>query len=125
MKYLLDVNALLAAIIQHHVSHDVVDSWVRDKQLAVCPFSELGFLRIATHPNAYNVKMTIAREALQSFMVNNRTAFIPADLPALRASAKKSADVTDSYLAELASRHKMKLATLGAGIDHPAAELIQ
>jgi predicted nucleic acid-binding protein len=124
MKYLLDVTALLAAIIQHHVSHDVVDSWVRDKQLTVCPLSELGFLRIATHPNAYNVKMTIARHALQSFMANYRTKFIPADLPALRASAKKSTDVTDSYLAELASHHKVKLATLDAGIDHPAAQLI-
>jgi predicted nucleic acid-binding protein len=125
MKYLLDVNALLAAIIQNHVSHDLVDVWVRDKQLAVCPLSELGFLRIATHPNAYNLKMTIAREALQSFMANNRIEFIPASLPALRASATKSADVTDSYLAELASHHKVKLATLDGGIEHPAAELIE
>jgi predicted nucleic acid-binding protein len=125
MKYLLDVNALLAAIIQNHGSHGLVDSWLKAKQLSVCPLSELGFLRIATHPNAYNLKMAIAREALQSFMVNNRTDFVPADLPALHASATKSADVTDSYMAELASHHKLKLATLDGGINHPAAELIK
>jgi predicted nucleic acid-binding protein len=125
MKYLLDVNALLAAIIQNHVSHGLVDSWVQDKQLAVCPLSELGFLRIASHPNAYNLKMSIARQALQSFIANNHTEFVPADLPALRASAKNSADVTDSYMAELASCHNVKLATLDGGIKHSAVELIK
>lgn len=125
MKYLLDVNALLAAIIQNHASHTLLDSWVQGKELAVCPLSELGFLRIATHPNAYNLKMTVARNALESFITNNHTGFVPADLPALRASATKSADVTDTYLAELASRHNLKLATLDAGIKHSAAELIK
>jgi len=125
MKYLLDVNALLAAIIQNHVNHTLVDAWVCNKELAVCPLSELGFLRIATHPNAYNLKMTIARQALQSFLVNNQTEFVPADLSALRASATKSAEVTDSYMADLASQHNLKLATLDGGIKHPAAELIK
>lgn len=125
MKYLLDVNALLAAIIQNHANHSLVDSWVRGKELAVCPLSELGFLRIATHPNAYNLKMPIARQALQSFITNNRTGFVPADLPALRASTAKSADVTDTYLAQLASQHSLKLATLDGGINHPAAEVIK
>jgi predicted nucleic acid-binding protein len=125
MKYLLDVNALLAAIIQNHANHPLVDAWVRGKELAVCPLSELGFLRIATHPNAYNLKMNVARQALQSFITNNHTGFVPADLPSLRASATKSADVTDIYLAELAAQHNLKLATLDGGINHPAAELIE
>jgi hypothetical protein len=69
--------------------------------------------------------MTVAREALQSFITNTDASFLPADLPALRASATKSADVTDTYLAELASRHSLKLATLDIGIKHPAVELIK
>src|SRR5438477_1826358 len=125
MKYLLDVNALLAAIIQNHPSHPLVDTWVPNRKLAVCPLSELGFLRVGTHPNAYNLKMTIARQALEDFLASNRVEFIAADLPALSASAAKSAEVTDSYLAELAARNNMRLATLDEGIKHRAAELIK
>lgn len=44
------------------------------------------------------------------------------DLPALESSPETSAQVTDIYLAELASRHGMKLATLDASIKHPAVE---
>ena len=50
MKYLLDVNALIASIWTDHASHPVADSWVRGKSLASCALSELGFLRISTHP---------------------------------------------------------------------------
>ena len=66
-----------------------------------------------------------ARQALEDFLASNRVEFIAADLPALSASAAKSAEVTDSYLAELAARNNMRLATLDEGIKHPAAELIK
>ena len=125
MKYLLDVNALLAAIIQNHPNHALVDAWVRNKKLAVCPLSELGFLRIGTHPNAYNLSLAIARQALRNFMASSQARFIAADLPALRASAAKSAEVTDGYMPHLAARHNLRLATLDKGIKHPAAELIK
>ena len=125
MKYLLDVNALLAAIIQNHPNHALVDAWVCNKKLAVCPLSELGFLRIATHPNAYNLSMRIARQGLRNFLVSSQAEFIPADLRALSASAAKSAEVTDSYLAELAAHHNLSLATLDEGVKHGAAELIK
>lgn len=125
MTYLLDVNALLAAIIQNHPNHAVTDAWLRSKKLAVCPLSELGFLRISTHPKAYNHRMSIARQALQDFMAHNQVEFIAADLPALKATAAKSGDLTDRYLGELAARHNVKLATLDAGIKHVAVELIK
>ena len=76
MKYLLDVNALLAAIIRSHSNHPLLDAWVRGKELVIGPLSKLGFLRIATHLNAYTLKMTVARQALQSFITNNRTGFV-------------------------------------------------
>ena len=125
MTYLLDVNALLAAIIQNHPHHAVADLWLRGKKLAVCPLSELGFLRISTHPKAYNQRMSLARQALRDFMAHNQVEFLPADLRALKASATKSRDLTDGYLAELAARHSVKLATLDGGIKHPAVELIK
>ena len=39
------------------------------------------------------------------------------DLPALESHPRTSNEVTDCYLAELASRHRMKLATMDAGND--------
>jgi len=42
-------------------------------------------------------------------------------LPALESNPQKSDEVTDRYLAELAARHDLKLATLDGGIKHPAA----
>ena len=60
MKYLLDVNALLAAILASHSRHQAADTWLRRKLLATCPLSELGFLRISTNPKAYNLSMANA-----------------------------------------------------------------
>ncbi|HEY5481656.1 MAG TPA: hypothetical protein VIL39_09275 [Verrucomicrobiae bacterium] len=37
MIYLLDVNVLLAAIIQNHPNHAVTDAWLRNK----LPFTAL------------------------------------------------------------------------------------
>jgi predicted nucleic acid-binding protein len=120
----LDVNALLAAIVKSHPNHAVADKWVQHKRLAVCPLSELGFLRISTHPKAYNFAMATARQALEDFVTTNPVEFLAADLPALKATAAKSDAVTNNYLAELASLHNLKLATLDAGIKHRAVQLI-
>ena len=124
MIYLLDVNVLLAAIIQNHPNHAVTDAWLRNKKLAVCPLSELGFLRISTHPKAYHHRMIVARQALQDFIAHNQVQFIADDVPALKAATAKSGDLTDCYLGELAAQHNAKLATLDAGIKHAAVELI-
>jgi hypothetical protein len=50
--------------------------------------------------------------------------FIPGDLPGLESRAAKSDGVTDLYLADLASRKRMTLATLDTGIVHPAVEIL-
>ena len=125
MKFLLDVNTLLAAILAIHSRHQVADTWLRRKLLATCPLSELGFLRISTHPKAYNLPMAIARQALEAFVKAHKVEFVPADLPAIESGAHKSEAVTDSYLAEPAAHHGMKLATPGTGIAHTAVEVIR
>ena len=125
MKYLLDVNALLAAILAIHSRHQAADTWLRRKSLATCPLSELGFLRISTNPKAYNLSMAIARQALEAFVKAHKVEFVPADLPAIESGAHQSEAVTDSYLAELAARRGMKLATLDTGIAHAAVEVIR
>jgi predicted nucleic acid-binding protein len=125
VKYLLDVNCLLAAIWTTHANHAQADAWVRGKQLATCPISELGFLRISTHPKALNSDMASARELLKDFLSKHGVQSLPADLPALQSHSSKSEAVIDNYLADLASSKGMKLATLDRGISHPAAEIIR
>jgi predicted nucleic acid-binding protein len=67
MKYLLDVNALIAVIWTNHANHAVTQSWIEGKELAVCPLTELGFLRISTNPKALGATMSDARKLLEAF----------------------------------------------------------
>jgi toxin-antitoxin system PIN domain toxin len=125
MKYLLDVNFLVAAILDSHTQHSVADKWLEGKSLATCPLSETGFLRIVTHPKIYGVPMPAAREALSDFISTHEPLFVPDDLKVLKSSAQTSGQVTDFYLAELAWSHQMKLATFDSRISHPAVETIR
>jgi toxin-antitoxin system PIN domain toxin len=124
MKYLLDVNALIAAIWTDHVHHAVVDAWIKGKPLATNPLTELGFLRVSTHPKALGATMAEARKLLRDFITQHKVEFVAADLPALDSKASKSEEVTDAYLADLANRKNLKLATLDQAISHSAVEVI-
>jgi toxin-antitoxin system PIN domain toxin len=124
MTLLLDVNVLIAAIWTDHADHKKADAGITGRKLASCPVSEMGFIRISTHPKGLNVSMRDARRLLKQFLVAHAVKFLPADLPVLKSSAAKSDTVTDSYLADLAATHGMALATLDKGIKHPAVVLI-
>jgi len=124
MKYLLDVNFLIAAILDSHTQHEVADKWLAGKSLATCPLCETGFLRIVTHPKIYGVPMSVAREALSDFISHHEPLFVPDDLNTLKSSAQNSEQVTDFYLAELAAAHRMKLVTFDTRILHRAVEII-
>jgi toxin-antitoxin system PIN domain toxin len=124
VKYLLDVNLLIAAIWSAHTNHQKADAWTKGKELATCAITELGFLRISTHPRGLNCQMAGARALLDDFLAKHSVEFVPCDLPALKSRAAHSDQVTDSYLAELASARGMKLATLDIGIKHSAAQVI-
>ena len=124
MKYLLDVNALIACIWTDHANHAAAEAWVQGKALATCPLSELGFLRVSTNPRALGATMPEARRLLKDFLIKHRMEFVPADLPGLQSNSAKSDEVTDIYLAELASKKMMRLATLDSQISHGAVELI-
>jgi toxin-antitoxin system PIN domain toxin len=120
VKCLLDVNLLIAAIWRNHADHQKADAWTQGRQMAICPITELGFLRISTHPRGLNADMAAARSLLEDFLAKHSLEFVPCDLPALASRAASSKQVTDMYLAELASARGMKLATLDMGIQHPA-----
>jgi toxin-antitoxin system PIN domain toxin len=124
MKHLLDINVLLAAIWQQHPHFTKADAWLVGRQVATCPLTELGFLRISTNKRALNANMAASRQLLEAFLQKHKAEFIPADLPALKSSARKSEALTDHYLADLASSKGMKFATFDTGIKHASAEVI-
>ncbi len=123
-KFLLDVNALLAGIWGHHSRHAEAFAWLQGKAIVLCPLAELGFLRISSNQRAINVKMDKAREALEKFCTERNAERIFDDLPALNSKPETSEQVTDFYLADLAAKHGMKLATFDEGLRHPAVESI-
>ena len=123
MTYLLDVSTLLACLWQSHVFHQRAYDWLTGKKLAVCPITELGFLRISVA--AYGADLERARGMLGAFLTKHQPTFVPCDLHALDGEKSPSgAKTTDYYLANLAQRHGMQWATLDETVKHNAAFLI-
>ena len=123
-KFLLDVNALLAGVWGHHSRHPEAFSWLKGKAIVLCPLAELGFLRISSNKRAINVEMDKAREAPEKFCTERKAERIFDDLPPLDSKPRISEQVTDFYLADLAAKHGMKLATFDEGLIHPAVQSI-
>ncbi len=122
MIWLLDVSVLVARLLKGHEHHQRVNAWWPGRAFAICPISELGFLRVAC---ALGGSMDDAREALAGFLRNEAPAFIPCDWRALAsAGITSSRNSTDIYLADLAAAHGCRLATLDAGIIHHAVDLV-
>ena len=122
MIHLLDISTLLARLIESHEFHAEVCQWMKGKTLAICPLSELGFLRIAQQ--AYGISQEDARAVLEDFCTCERVKFLACDQSALAGRAATSARLTtDFYLANLAKAHGMKWATLDLDVKHPAAVL--
>jgi len=123
-KHLLDVNVLLAAIWSNHPQHARAFAWLAGKSVLLCPLCELGFLRVSTNKKAINAPMEQARKLLDQFAVDRKAERIADDLPALASHPRKSEQVTDLYLADLAAEHGARLATLDQGIKHTADDVI-
>ena len=123
MKHHLDINVLIARLLRQHQDHGKVTAWLPGKTVVLCPISELGFLRISTLAR-FGFPMSASRQTLEAFALATQAERITDDLPALESHPQTSNQVTDHYLADLALRHGLKLATLDASIHHPAVELI-
>jgi uncharacterized protein len=73
MKYLLDVNALVALGFLHHEFHDRVALWLRREkspQLLTCSISELGFVRVLAQAPGYAFSTQQARGLLLKLKKN-------------------------------------------------------
>jgi predicted nucleic acid-binding protein len=124
MKHLLDVNLLIAGIVQTHSRHVQPRDWLAGKQIVLCPIVELGFLRISTNnKSGIGLTMERARDVLTSFASERKTDKIPDDSPALGSHPRTSRQVTVHYLEVLAGKHGFKFATLDGQLNHPSAEM--
>ena len=125
MTFLLDVNMLIAAIWEDHADHARINAWLPGKKTATCPISELGFLRISSGETfIFRAEVETCQRWLGDFVQKHQCAFIPDDFSPQKTGARTSKQLTDTYLAELAERHEMKLATIDKRISHRAVEII-
>lgn len=133
MKYLLDVNVLLAWGWADHTEHRRAALWIATMKtksgatLLTSAIPELGFVRVSVQRTAGRLPMAEASRTLAGMLksLGKRHVFLPdnlsstADLPTWCTGAAQS---TDAHLFGLATNHGAKLATLDAGI--PGAFLL-
>ena len=122
MRYLLDVNTLLALAVFEHEFHARTASWVARlaasgvPELATCSITELGFVRVLGQARQYGSSVVQTRELLLKVKNSDglRWIFISDDhdifhLPRWVRTPKQT---TDGHLAELARANQAVLATL-------------
>jgi predicted nucleic acid-binding protein len=134
MKYLLDVNALVALGVMHHQFHGRVAAWVltqqaeppQDEALMTCSITELGFVRVLAQAPDYGFTVAQARALLLRLKRNSKLplTFLPdgQDIGHLPSWVKTPKQTTDGHLAQLANANGAVLATLDEKI--PGAYLI-
>ena len=117
MKYLLDVNSLLALAVLHHEFHQRVAAWLERlaskgvPELRTCSITELGFVRVLGQAQQYGSSVTQARELLLELKNTKRIhcAFIPDhhDIRHLPKWVRSPKQTTDGHLVELARLSKL------------------
>lgn len=122
MRYLLDVNALLALAVLQHEFHPRVATWVERlaakgvPELATCAITELGFVRVLGQAQQFGSSVALARDLLLALKNSNaiRCTFIPddRDISYLPKWVRTPKQTTDGHLAELAKAHEAVLVTL-------------
>jgi hypothetical protein len=129
MRYLLDVNALIAYGYRKHGFHDRTGAWIRscmDDRFLTCSITELGFVRVLGNVRAYGMHVSEARSLLMDLKAWSALPLelLPdgSDISALPTWVKSPAQITDGHLVQLASANGAVLATLDEGI--PGAYLI-
>ena len=132
MRYLLDVNALVALGFLQHEFHERIARWVRwlasrgIPELATCPITELGFVWVLAQAPQYGFTVAHARNVLLRLKGGKtlKFTFIPDDhdVSQLPAWVKSGKQTTDGHLVQLAATKGVILATLDGRI--PGAYVI-
>jgi predicted nucleic acid-binding protein len=126
MRYLLDVNALVALGFLQHEFHQRVAHWVRAlvllgiPEIVTCSITELGFVRVLAQAPQYGFTVGHARTLLLRLKTEKtlKFTFIPDDhdVSHLPGWVKTARQTTDRHLAQLGKANGAILATLDARI---------
>jgi uncharacterized protein len=122
VRYLLDVNALVALGFLEHEFHERVARWVLSLgkrtryEILTCPITELGFVRVLSQAPQYGLTVAQSKTLLVRLKKQRTVPFEfiadDHDISRLPAWAKTGRQTTDGHLAELARAHSSILATL-------------
>lgn len=122
MKYLLDVNVLVAWGWANHAEHTRVAAWIGEclaaggTELLTSAIPQLGFVRVSVQQARGEVTPQVAGEALAGMLacLGKAHQFIPDDQTATvwPAWCRGASATTDAHLLALAAAHGAELATL-------------
>jgi predicted nucleic acid-binding protein len=126
MKYLLDVNVLVAWGWSDHADHERTAAWIASAKkqkttvLLTSAIPELGFVRVSVQWTGGRVTVRQAGETLAGMLTSLGTshAFLPDDHAArdFPEWCHEAARTTDAHLLMLAEAHGARLATLDAAV---------
>ena len=126
MKFLLDVNVLVAWGWQDHADHDTVCAWLarcrksRTTVFLTSAIPQLGFVRVSVQRTAGQVTPDQAGKVLAGMLqsLKGKHRFLPDDQTSelWPAWCQGAAQTTDAHLLALAQAHGAALATLDRGI---------
>ena len=129
MRYLLDVNALLALGFLEHEFHGRVGRWLlslrkgTSYELLTCAITELGFVRVLSQAPQYGLTVAQSRALLVRLKKQGTVPFRfiadDHDVSRLPTWVKTGRQTTDGHLAELARAHDSVLATPDERIPSP------
>jgi len=127
MRYLLDVNVMVAWGWADHPHHKKVDKWITEQMAPgsmifhTSSIIELGFVRVSMQRSLGKVSIAQAVAVLtrQRERFVDRISLLPDDLSSCREFpdwCTHAKHTTDSHLLALAQKHNLQLATLDTGI---------
>ncbi len=117
MKYLLDVNALIAWRHATANGHARFHAWVKAEgfdTIATCAHAELGFLRVSMQ--VFRLSRAEAQTALADMKKHAGGFIATSPSPRLDSWAVKPAQTSDAYLSQLAAANGLRLVTFDTGI---------
>jgi predicted nucleic acid-binding protein len=125
LRYILDVNALLAWEHPSSPHHEAFHRWAKEVgsyNLWTCALAELGFLRVSMQVFSYSLSQSA--DALDSIKSSAGGFIDTAPSPRLPSWASTPSRTSDGYLVQLAQENGLKLATFDSGIRGSLVEVI-
>jgi len=125
VKYLLDINALIAwehANSSHHADFHAWAKRAGRANLWTCAHTELGFLRVSMQVFGYSLSQAADALALLKERAGGFVDVAPS--PRLPSWASTAVKTSDAYLTQVTRENGMRLATFDTGIKDAVAEQI-